>query len=113
MKDYIYVGSAPYDEECSQSCDSDYEEKSRKECNVYIRQLWRMVKEKIGIEKTDDIEIIIKNEYHDFGVYREVVVKYDINSEQSVNLAYQIDNSIPANWDEISKQELRLLHAIW
>ena len=108
MKDYLWIGSVPYDEECAQVGTEDYDRLSRKESKAFIGQLWRVLKEKFNVEyPLEGFDIVVKSEYHDFGIYKEVVLKFDGDNDQLVSLAYKLEESIPAHWDEIALQELR------
>lgn len=110
MNEYIFIGSVPYDEECAQVGADNYAEQSRKESKAYVEQLWRILKEKRGIEKpVEGFDIVVKNEYHDFGTYKEVAVKFDYDNDEAVKLAYEVEGELtPANWDEVAKQQLGL-----
>ena len=110
MNEYIFVGPTPCDEACAQLGSNDYEKISRKECRAFINQIWRVAKNTYNVDKDGVIgfDVITKNEYHDFGTYREVVLKFDYNNILATEFAYKMDEIIPTTWDEEAKQELGL-----
>lgn len=109
MYEYIFVGSSPCMEECAQLGQDNYDKQSKLECKLYKEQLWRITKEKFNITQgsLDGFDIVIKNEYHDFGTYREVALKFDYNNDVATNLAYNIEGITPEYWDDIALTELK------
>jgi hypothetical protein len=104
MRDELYLGPVPLEEECSQVGTPDYLEKSRKECRAYINQ----IKRKFG-EPPMGAGLIVKSCPHDFGTYHEVVVVFDDLFPDSEEWAYSVDNDLPLTWDEEAKVELTFL----
>lgn len=103
--DYIELGSAPCDETCAALVDDDYEERSKIECKVYKHQLQRTFP--IPPHLDGLVYFSIKRFEHDFGFYREVVIKFDEESEAACDFAYKIDGNTPLSWDDTAKAELK------
>jgi hypothetical protein len=104
MKDYITLGSTPTDEDCAQIGTDDYFEKSKKELRAYKSMLERLFSEKL---KDSGVYLKIKIFPHDFGSYSEVCVVFDDENEKQIEIAYDMDNNIPSNWDDIAMSELQ------
>lgn len=102
MRDYLVLGPTPCEESCAQVGTSDYAEKSRIEIRVYIAQLLRQFGEPAGLNFFKE-----KRFPHEFGSYHEVVITYDDEDEASVDFAYNVENNLPAKWDEHAQLELR------
>lgn len=112
MRDYVYIGSTPCEEDCAQVGSDNYFERARKECNVFIRQLWRHIEKEKGVTREtapDSFALVVKSEPHDFGSYYEVAARYNDNDEKAGDLAFWCENNAPTNWDEEAKKELGIL----
>lgn len=101
----IELGSTPYDESCSQTADIDYYIKAHKECACFINQLKRLYQSLFN-ETPDSVRLFVSRQYHDFGTYFEVAVRFDLNDKKSIETAFWFENNVPANWDEIALKEL-------
>lgn len=103
--DYMEIGSCPIDEECAQvgSKEYDYTARATKELKAYAEQLYREFPEAL-----DKILFKVKWFPHDFGTYGEVVIYWNMNSEEDTDLAYEIEKNLPTKWDEIAINELNL-----
>jgi hypothetical protein len=97
MKNFIELGPVPYDEECVQVGCEDYMTKAKKECNAYIEQLCRLF---------GDVDLRIKSFPHDFGNYLEVVIYFDDETENDSDVAGNVADNLPANWDNEALKEL-------
>lgn len=89
MREYLELGSAPYEETCAQVGQPDYQEKAQIECKRYKEQLQKQFPEAI---------LGIKSFSHDFGSYLEVVVYYNENNVREINMAFRIEANLPAQW---------------
>ncbi len=96
--EYIELCSTPYEEDCAQIGEENYNSKSRIECEVYISQLERLF---------PDAQFGVKSFSHDFGRYREVVVYYDDNDDESTSVAFEVESNLPTEWDGEAKKELK------
>ena len=105
-RDYLNIGSSPYDEICAQVGSQDYDGKSRKECQAYRNQLRRQ----FG-QEPDGAKLTVKAFQHDFGSYREVVCYYDDNIRESIEYAFKLEGDGPATWDQEAKDELSGFYA--
>lgn len=112
MKDYVYIGSTPCEEECAQVGSDNYQERARKECRAFINQLWRVIEASKGFTKEtapESFALVTKGEPHDFGTYHEVAARYNDDNEAAGDLAYWLENNAPMTWDEEAKRELGIL----
>jgi len=108
MKEIIYLGSSPAEEECAQVGDPDYPTKARLECRAYINQLYRYLASQghTRNELPEGFVLCAKNEPHDFGSYLEVIVKFNSEDEKSWEVAMLLDGKGPVNWDEDAVKEM-------
>lgn len=104
MWEYIELGPTPCDESCEQLGPNYNAGKARAESRAYANQLRRMFEDKLPENVVGGFSV--KSFPHDFGSYLEVVVKFDANCELSAKWAYEVDENVPANWDDIAKTEL-------
>jgi hypothetical protein len=95
MRDFINIGSTPYDEPCAQVGTPDYREKALAECKKFIQ----LLRKKFGPEP-ESAELRVKAFPHDFGTYYEVVCFYDTDSQESVDYALRCEGETPATWEE-------------
>ena len=102
MRDCITIGSTPSDEQCAQVGAPDYSEKSRAECLAFKHQL-----ERVFPNSPDGTYFTVKSFPHDFGTYREVVLFYDDDNDESVEFAFDVESNSPSNWDDEAKKELQ------
>lgn len=93
MRDFMTLGPSPCGEDCVQLGTEDYPEKSRAECKRYKK----LLEEKFPL---NGIYFGIKSFDHDFGTYREVVVYYDDNDEESADNALTVENNLPETWED-------------
>lgn len=94
--DFIYIGSAPYDEECAQ-VGRDSVAVLRGEATIYKRQLERMF---------PDGDFRVKAEHHDFGSYYEVVAYFGDENDPAYRAAFEAEANGPAEWDAEALSEL-------
>jgi hypothetical protein len=108
MINFSNLGSAPFGEKCTEWNADNYFYLAGKECNIYVRQLWRML-EKLGTHKEnapDFFNIVIRSNPNDFGTYFEVAVRYNEDDKTSLNLACYLSSNVPEFWDDEAKKEL-------
>jgi len=94
MRDYVYLGPAPAEEDCVQVGEPDYLERALAECRRYIDLIRRVC----GPEPPG-ARLRTKWEYHDFGKYVEVVCEFDDNVPEAVEYAYRVEEEAPTRWD--------------
>ncbi len=93
MREFVELGSVPNEEGCVQvSRDRDYMPDMRAQCERYRAGLSK---------KHPGMKFGIKSNPHDFGEYLEVVVYYDNGDESEEEAAYEIENNLPATWEEL------------
>ena len=111
MIERLEIGCTPYGESCAQVGSDNYGEQAKKECRAYVNQLYRILEAKGHLRKTlpENFSLQIKGNSHDFGMYYEVVCKFEDDNEEACDLAYFLEGNSPENWDEIAKNELGLL----
>jgi hypothetical protein len=106
--EYIELGITPYAEECAQVGADNYCDRVRAEGRAYINQLKRMIFQSKKIDELPfGIRLALKSFAHDFGLYYEVIVKYDESNGDAIDFAFEIENNLPANWDDEAKKELK------
>ena len=95
--DSFELGSAPWNEdECVQiEEDENYLLKMKEECERFKRMLENRFS---GI--SDLVEVEVKKTNHEFGEYYEVMVNYDENNQESLEIASLIERHLPAVWQD-------------
>jgi hypothetical protein len=100
MIDYIYIGTTPAEEPGLQLGLHSYGE-MRQEALYYIAAL----KKKFPHDK---INLVVRREFHDFGEYPAVIIRYDDSDEESVNQAFNIEANEPSTWEELGVEPFKL-----
>lgn len=95
MKESLSLSPTPVAENCCQVGSEDYSTNARKECRAFIRQLIRQFPNSEGMLR-------ITSNPHDFGNYLDVEIRYDEDSEDQMNLAYEMESNLPEYWDDIA-----------
>lgn len=93
MRDYVYLGSAPYDEDCVQANNM---EAMTEECMRYKQLLEQLYPVPQGI----NARYTIRTFTHDFGSYKAVCIVYDDADLVAFEFAYLVEGNIPARWEE-------------
>ncbi len=97
MWEFIELGPAPCEEPCEQLGPNFNRERAKREATVWKDQLQRTFpKAKLGVRWFQ----------HDFGTYPEVVVHYRSDDEEAVNVAFDVEENLPSEWDNISLSAL-------
>ena len=99
-EDEVTVGPTPAEESCAQVGSITFPERSRIECRVFRRMLARHFPVPEGVQA----RLVIKQAEHEYGLYREVVVRCVGASGWSY--ALQVERGAPPVWDEIAHAEL-------
>ena len=97
MKDHLYIGSTPTNEDCAHVGSENYANRARAECRLFALQILKHYPE------PEKGYLSIKANSHDFGTYYEVVAVYDDEDEDSTNWAYDVEAdalNVLSNWDE-------------
>jgi hypothetical protein len=100
-RETFFIGSAPYEEDCAQTIDPDFAHQNLIECRAYLGQIIR----EYGKPPTGS-HVALMSQNHDFGVYREVVVNFDPEDEESVKYASLVEGGLP-KWDEAALEQLK------
>jgi hypothetical protein len=104
MREYIELGSTPYNEECVQIGDSNYRVNAIRECRHYIQA----IRTYLGMEP-DGAHLTYKAFPHDMGSYYEVILRYDPEDERAVEYAHKCEAKAPATWDDAGMQAPELI----
>jgi hypothetical protein len=97
----LEIGSAPHAEKCEQLGPNYDERKARIEINAFRDQLIRM----FG-QPPAGASFFISRNYHDFGTYLELGVKYNEDNEKAEAYAFKLEGGAPEHWDAEAKAEL-------
>lgn len=106
MMETIDLGPTPCDEPCAQLGDDGYEIRSRMECRVFRDQIERCCVAHFGENLPNNVHIKVQNFPHDFGEYREVVVRFDPFDARAVDIALWIESNVPERWDVEALRQL-------
>ena len=104
MRESLYIGSAPYGEDCAQVGADDYRAKARAECQAFRAQLIRM----FG-EPPAGCSLVIKSNPHDFGSYLSVTAVFSGDDDEAVRYAFRCEAAGPQEWDDEARRELHLV----
>ncbi|WP_343878725.1 hypothetical protein, partial [Cupriavidus pauculus] len=96
----IELGPVPAEESCAQVGHDDYDERSRRECAVYIRQLQRI----FNHPDQTVLKFVRRGFPHELGRYHEVVA---VMTAEGANVFD--DDRVPHEWDHIARAELTWL----
>ncbi|WP_423200696.1 XRE family transcriptional regulator (plasmid) [Cupriavidus sp. H19C3] len=94
------VGPVPAEESCAQVGRDDYNERSGRECTVYIRQLQRI----FGHPDPASLRFVRRGFAHEFGRYHEVVAVMNAEGAEMFD-----ESKLPCEWDHIARAELTWL----
>lgn len=98
MSNYFTLGPVPIDEPCVQvSQDHPYLDSMKKECHRYREMLYKRFERILE----SGMLLLVKSFPHDFGVYSEVVVNWDIDEDGKIlQVAAFIEDNLPLTWNE-------------
>lgn len=99
--DEVDVGPTPPEEACEQLGPNYDPMRARAECKAYVKLLRRT----LG-EEPFGAQLRVKSNAHDFGIYLEVVCRYDCGSEAATRYAYRCEGEGPQRWDAEARAEL-------
>jgi hypothetical protein len=91
--DILYLGSAPAEENCVEVGDPDYSRKAKVECRAYIEAI-----RKVCGREPEGARLSVKSNAHDYGVYYDVVVRFDGSNEAAAEYAYRCEGQGPTTW---------------
>lgn len=100
MFDYLYLGSTPPLEECTQlgwKANSDSWKQARDEMKKYISQLNAMFHPLMVILDINPVFVIKKE---NGGEYAEVCLRYDCGNDLEVKFSSFVDTYSPACWQD-------------
>ena len=99
--DYVSMDSVPYDEECTPVGSFDNEKWNKVECSIFIKQLVRL-----NPEMASKCRITMMKNYHDAGIYYDLVILYKQDDEEAEDAAFWFEGNMPDNWDNEAIREL-------
>jgi hypothetical protein len=103
MIDCINLDGTPYGEDCVQvSSTKDYYDDMRNEVYIYKHQLER----EFGDTLVGSMRFRVQWHPHDFGPYASVVLVYDDECEDEIELVNKIEEKLPEFWDEKALERL-------
>jgi hypothetical protein len=105
MREYMELGSSPYDEDCAQVGTDNYSQRAGKELDAYRNQLNRLFPD----AESKGITFRTKWFNHDFGTYGEVCVYWNTDNPVADEYAYIIEANLPSNWDKEAMQEMSMV----
>jgi len=111
MKEFLTLGSVPYEEDCVQvNPDEDYLPAMYEEVRRYVNFLNERF-----LNIPENAHFRIKREYHDFGQYMEAAIYWDDEDEEATQFALFVETRLPATWDDNSKLDWKapLVPAGW
>ena len=96
MREYLTLGPVPVEEDCVQvNSTGDYLPAMSKEVKRFVEFL-----DNRFINQPEGAYFGVKNEYHDFGQYKEAAVFYDTNYAEAEEFAFFVECNLPMTWDE-------------
>lgn len=95
MRDFISIGSVPFDEDCAQVGSENYRERARAECARFRDLLQKLY---------PAAQFRVKSFPHDFGTYYEVVAYYDDNDEEQVKAAFDAEGCEFGTWEALEEE---------
>jgi hypothetical protein len=101
MRDTLYIGSSPPEEDCAQLGSDGYHDRARRECRAYINLLRRT----LGPEP-DGATLVVSSHPHDFGDYLAVSCRFNSELPEAIDYAYRCESDGPTCWDDQARQEL-------
>ena len=105
MRTFLQLAPVPYDETPEQLGPNYDAAKAKAECFVFRRQLERQSPPP-GDAELVRARLVVKSNPHDFGDYYEVNAVFDDKNDEESNWAYELENNLPANWDDIAEAEI-------
>jgi len=102
VKDFIFLGPVPANENCAQLGTENYKQIAKFECELFKSQLEEHYKNDLS----SDLRFKILPQDHDFGTYYEVVLEYYANFEDK---AFQLESEIFSNNCRWTKENMEKL----
>ena len=99
METYV-ICAGPFEESLAIVGDPDFTSRNFLECRTFIEQIAR----EFGPPPKNAF-LFIETELHDFGIFRNVAVRFNPNDIEEVDFANRIENGSP-RWDKVSLDEL-------
>ena len=91
MRDYMTLGSVPYEEDCIQMGKDGQKEECRKFVN--------MLREKF-INIPEWASFSVKSNPYEYEYYYEAAVNWNTEDEESTQFALFVESNIPARWND-------------
>jgi hypothetical protein len=91
MRDYMTLGSVPYEEDCIQMG----KDGQREECRKFVH----MLREKF-VNIPEQASFSVKSNPYEYDCYYEAAVNWNDDDEESTQFALFVESNIPARWDD-------------
>lgn len=100
MKEWMTLGTVPYEEDCVQvNSDKDY----FSEMQVEVRRFVKFLEERF-FNIPDEAYFGVKREGgHDAGTYLEAAIYWNTNCSEAQEFAFFVESNIPARWDDVEQ----------
>lgn len=95
IRQWVTVGSTPYEESYATVRMPDYAYRARQECARFIRQLRKIN----GVEPIGARLFVKGFPLDNFGTYYEVACEYDPENKKALWYAFNVADNLPARWD--------------
>jgi hypothetical protein len=95
MRDYLEIGPCPAEEEAAQLGTDGFDAANKAECLQFIKAIKRVCG-----EPPEGASLAIKSNSHDYGIYREVIVRFDPEDRASTDYAFMVEEKAPTTWAE-------------
>lgn len=100
--EYLEIGATPPEESCMQAGDDYDPEQAMEECDRYIK----LLRQVFGPEP-DGARLTIHSNSHEFGIYHEVVCRYDRSKPDSLAYAFACEGNGPIRWSDTKPRAWR------
>lgn len=104
----VWLGATPAEEKAAQIGDPHYESQAKAQCKALIGQYERMFPELPNA----GITLEVRGSNHEFGTYYEVCAVAAVDDEVGLAMAYKLEASLPAEWDDQAREALALATAL-
>jgi hypothetical protein len=94
MRDYLTLGSTPWNEDCACVGEENYHDRAIAECARFIQ----LLRTTFGPEP-EGAALSVKWFPHDFGHYVEVVCYFNTDIPESVEYAARCEDETPKTWE--------------
>lgn len=102
MRDYVWLGASPTNEDCAQVGFPGYHDRAMAE----LREFKRMMEEHWPPPEGLACSYVIKSQPHDFGTYYELAAAFDPENDEESTWAFDAEVETPDEWDQAARDKL-------